>query len=147
MKNSSMSHLQICELQSKFREISSAKLHLERSRADDLRKIEKLTAERDNALAQNAELVAQVEALGDKLSEVVSLLDVDGMTAVQWLLDNCQDIESLLEFEPEQHLRERDAEVLSKFIEFMHKSSDCQLCEKSLEIASQYAERVKAGEK
>ena len=61
---------------------------------------------------QNAALAAQVEAFGDKLSEVVALLDVDGMTAVQWLLDNCQEIESLTNMEPEQHLAEIRAQAV-----------------------------------
>lgn len=56
-------------------------------------------------------LASTVEALSDKLSEVVALLDVDGMTAVQWLLDNCSEIESLIDIEPEQHLRDIRAEA------------------------------------
>lgn len=67
--------------------------------------LEKVTAERDA-------LAAQVEVLGDKLSEVVALLDVDGMTAVQWLLDNCQEIESLTNMGPQQHLAEIRAQAV-----------------------------------
>lgn len=70
-------------------------------------RIAELEAERDA-------LVAQVEALGDKLSEVVTLLDVDGMTAVQWLLDNCQEIEVLTDIEPQQHLAEIRAKAGEK---------------------------------
>lgn len=63
-------------------------------------------------------LAAQVWALRDKLSEVVALLDVDGMTAVQWLLDNCPEIESLTNIEPEQHLAEVKAEAIHEAIEY-----------------------------
>jgi hypothetical protein len=98
--------------------------------------IEGLTAERDA-------LAAQIEILGDKLSEVAALLDVDGMTAVQWLLDNCQEIEQLTNLEPEECLAQVRAGAVRDFIEFMYKSSDCNLCDKSLDVASQYAESIR----
>lgn len=66
--------------------------------------------------SERAALAAQVQALGDKLSEVVALLDVDGMTAVQWLLDNCPEIESLTDMEPQQHLAELRAEAIEQAV-------------------------------
>ena len=77
--------------------------------------IEKLKEQNAALIAERDALTAQVEALGDKLSEVVALLDVDGMTAVQWLLDNCQEIESLTNMEPQQHLAEIRADTAEKF--------------------------------
>jgi hypothetical protein len=35
------------------------------------------------------------------------------------------------------------ADAVNDFIQFMHSSSDCQLCEKSLNAASAYAERIR----
>jgi hypothetical protein len=77
------------------------------------KEIDKLTAERDA-------LAAQVDVLGDKLSEVVALLDFDGMTAVQWLLDNCQEIEQLTNLEPEECLAHVRAEAVDDVWKKLH---------------------------
>lgn len=98
---------------------------------------------------QNKELAAQVEALGDKLSEVVALLDVDGMTAVQWLLDNCPEIESLTNIEPEQHLAEIRAQAgragyITGAIEWTFSQTELAF---QIERASElYADNIKEGE-
>jgi len=81
-----------------------------------LKEIERLEIELKKRDEQNAALAAQVEALRYKLSEVVALLDVDGMTAVQWLLDNCPEIESLTNIEIEQHLAEIRAQAVESAI-------------------------------
>lgn len=85
-------------------------------------------------------LAAQVEALRDKLSEVVALLDVDGMTAVQWLLDNCPEIESLINIEPEQHLAEIRAQAV---IDFHHAWSQQTKVNSLAQFANQYADSIR----
>lgn len=110
-----------------------------------LLKIEKLLDERDNALAQNTELVAQVEYVKSHFYELIEV----AQRCDSWESFPQKPIDTAiaaLESTPTQHLRDRDAEVVSKFIEFMHKSSDCQLCERSLNNASEYAEKVRRGE-
>ena len=106
--------------------------------------IDTIIAERDNALAQNAELVAQVENLKSSLIFVASVFSGDNAKEHAEYID-WSEMHNLISKTPAQHLRDRDAEVVSKFIEFMHNSSDCQLCEKSLEVASQYAGKVRRG--
>lgn len=92
--------------------------------------------------SERAALAAQVQALGDKLSEVVALLDVDGMTAVQWLLDNCPEIESLTDMEPQHHLRELRAEAVLYAVKFFAPALDIET--ESLEW---YAAKVRQGGK
>ena len=70
MKNANLSNLDICKLQSAAFESRTANARLERERLENLKVIEKLTAERDAALAREAELVAQVEALKYHINRV-----------------------------------------------------------------------------
>lgn len=99
--------------------------------------VKSLIAERDAALAQNAELVAQVEFWKDTAEDCATM---------GTKVEACHRFEAALKKSPPQHLQDIQADAVSDFIEFMHKSRDCQLCEKSLNAATQYAERVKAGE-
>ena len=94
-------------------------------------------------------LAVQVEALRDKLSEVVALLDVDGMTAVQWLLDNCPEIESLTNIEPEQHLAEIRAQAgRAGFVAgYMLCNDGSPLIKHNYKgFADKYAETIRQGE-
>lgn len=97
---------------------------------------DKMKVERDEALAQNAELMAMVEAL--RIAALNAIHRMSGGEAKA-------DLRDAYDATPAQCLRDIQAEAVSDFIEFMHKSKDCQLCEKSLDAASQYAEGVRAG--
>jgi hypothetical protein len=100
----------------------------------------------DYERGKNAELAAQVEVLGDKLSEVVALLAVDGMTAVQWLLDNCQEIEKLTDFEPEDCLLEVKADAgRDGFIEGVYWVTSCEFPISKTIAANQYASKIRDG--
>lgn len=90
--------------------------------------------------AQNAELVATIEAL----RKFANSWNPEDASADPAFSDTFFD---LINESPQQCLRDVKVEAVSDFIEFMHQSGDCQLCEKSLEVASQYAARVKAGDK
>lgn len=46
----------------------------------------------------------------------------------------------------DQCLAEIRAKAVNDFIEFMYKSADCNLCEKSLDVAVSYAEKIRQGE-
>lgn len=112
--------------------------------------LNKVTAERDSVLAQNAELAAAVVVLSSKLKEVAALVDGDGFSAVQWILDNHADIGQLAIAPPQQHLRDVRAEAGRagyligiqdwRYAELKHQNFNIE------RSADNYAERVKAGE-
>ena len=94
--------------------------------------IEKLTAERDAALAREAGLVAQVEALREdnkKLKERNRKLDVDLLKALFYAPSS-----------PVSAQKAHEIEV------WYGKFKQVVLAKNSGESADQYAERVKAGE-
>ena len=102
--------------------------------------VEAIISDLDNALAQNAELVAQVEALRD------ACLDYENMeTPNAWGLI-FDEIKRCANATPTQHLRDRDAE----FVEMAIKS--CVIVECfgtpciSVRGLTQYAEKVRRGE-
>jgi hypothetical protein len=114
--------------------------------------IDTIIAERDNALAQNAELVAQVENLKSSLIFVASVFSGDNAKEHAEYID-WSEIHNLISKTPAQHLRDRDAEKgRAAFVAGFYKAKqvyDCELgqCATDLdEMASDYAERVKAGE-
>lgn len=49
------------------------------------------------------------------------------------------------QLEQGKKIAEIRAEAVKEFIEFMYKSKDCQLCNESLDKASQYADSILAG--
>lgn len=71
--------------------------------------LEKVTAERDA-------LAAQVEAFSNKLQNVAALVDGDGFTAVQWILDNHAEISQLVAATPQHHLRQVRADAVDEFM-------------------------------
>lgn len=122
-----------------------------------IRNAEKLESESDalskklRAAQHEAEaLAATVEALREALSEAVAAfnqyeLSVDDHPTIKHKL-LMQALNDELEAAPQQHLRDVRAEAVSKFIDFMYNSSDCQLCSKSLDVAVKYVKYVSDGE-
>ena len=114
--------------------------------------IEKLTAERDNALAQNAEQLAVIEYAYNKLyilshnrKDVSARLlgDADkGFEAVRAYLS--------LNKTPTQHLRDRDAEAgRAGYQQGIHEWRTAEMNYKSFDItfaSTEYAEKVRSGE-
>ncbi len=104
----------------------------------------------DALVAERDALAAQVEILGDKLSEVVTLLHVDGMTAVQWLLANCHEIEQLTNLEPEECLARVRAEAAKDgYIQGAAEYQESEDLRTDFDLhsrADKYAERVLKGE-
>jgi hypothetical protein len=70
------------------------------------------------------------------------------MTAVQWLLDNCQEIEKLTDFEPEDCLLEVKAEAgrdgfmycANKYGNMLYSTAELA------SAADQYANKIRGGE-
>jgi len=51
----------------------------------------------ETALKQaDADLISCAPEMYEMLEQVSKLVDVDGMEAIQWIIDNCHDVESLL---------------------------------------------------
>jgi len=86
--------------------------------------------------SKNSELLAQVE-----------LLRIAALNAVQSMSGGKAkaDLRDAYDTTPAACLARVRADAVSEFIQFMYSSSDCQLCEKSLNTASEYAERIKQG--
>lgn len=104
--------------------------------------LNKVTAERDSVLAQNAELAATVVVLSSKLKEVAALVDGDGFSAVQWILDNHADVGQLAIAPPQQHLRDVRAEAVLDF----HRAWSQQSKVNSFALfAKKYTENLKGG--
>ena len=100
--------------------------------------IEGLTAERDA-------LQAQVEALSKLHSDLTNadmVFEDDVHSGYLITTEQIDEMEHLLAT-PAACLAQVRAEAVRDFIEFMHKSSDCNLCDKSLDVASQYAESIR----
>ena len=70
---------------------------------------EKLTTEHDNALTQNAELVATIDALTDAAIQVCLRLDRDGVSTAG-IADDIEKLQEAVNKTPAQCLRERDIE-------------------------------------
>jgi len=90
-------------------------------------------------------LAAQVEILRSsslKVRDLYSLNNTLGAGTRRLVLA----WDAALSAEPSQALAEIRAEAVNDFIEFMYKSADCNLCEKSLDVAVSYAERIRQGE-
>ena len=117
---------------------------------------EKLTAERDSALAQNAELMAQVEALKGKVFAAYNFqlnVNADNKSGVLQVFEMLGDAFQAAKITPTQHLRDRDAEVgRAGFVAGFYKAKqvyDCELgqCATELdEMASDYAEKQEEGD-
>lgn len=120
--------------------------------------IEQLTAERDA-------LAATVEALQQSLLKCAELVNFDGGTAIDWLIDNCYDLRRQAKATPQQHLRDVRAEAVTECrlivaratttyrenpgMGFSSAIEDKTAKQLKWEIAKeleQYAERVKYGE-
>jgi multidrug resistance efflux pump len=108
-----------------------------RAMAAAAKEIDKLTAERDA-------LQAQVEALSKLHSDLTNadmVFEDDVHSGYLITTEQIDEMEHLLAT-PAACLTQVRAEAVRDFIEFMYKSSDCNLCDKSLDVASQYAESI-----
>lgn len=114
--------------------------------------IKKLTAERDNALAQNAELVAQVEAarkLYVRLTNNVEFADNgEGCYVADGKL--MADFDRWSDTAPTKHLRDIQAEAVDKFSAWVIDSpviiDKKQLRLDIFKATNQYADRIRRGE-
>lgn len=76
----------------------------------------------DQALAlsvQNAEMVAQIATLQQSVLKCSELVNVDGGTAIDWLIDNCDDLRSQATSTPQQHLRQIQADAVDEFLKLL----------------------------
>ena len=115
-----------------------------------LESMTQLTAERDSALAQNAELVAQVEVLSKSLkNQLNDCINFDGGKLTDSIMEHSCII---LKSTPTQHLRDRDAEVgRAGFVAGYERCWRDAVGSRVPEfvvpfLSNEYAERVKAGE-
>ena len=88
------------------------------------------------------ELQAQVEVLQDAAIKICLRLDSDGVSTYG-IADDVEALQEVVNKTPAACLAQVKADAVNDFIQFMHSSSDCQLCEKSLNAASAYAERIR----
>jgi myosin heavy subunit len=105
-----------------------------------------LTAECDNALAQNAELVAQVE----KMRSALELAFISVKTCYKQDLAPYSDVvqvEKAIKLSPKNNLRDRDAEVgRAGFVACLNLANSAGLEWVTYHDADQYAEKVRRGE-
>lgn len=89
---------------------------------------------------------AQHEA--EALAATVEALRVAALNAIHRMSggEAKADLRDAYDATPQQNLRDVRAEAVSKFIDFMYSSSDCQLCSKSLDAAVKYVKYVSDGE-
>ena len=108
--------------------------------------IDTIIAERDNALTQNAELVAQNENMKSSLIFVSSVFSGDNAK------DHAEHIDwpaiyKLTTATPTQHLRDRDAEVgRAGFVACLNLANSAGLEWVTYHDADQYAEKVRRDE-
>jgi hypothetical protein len=107
--------------------------------------IDTIIAERDSALAQNAELVAQVENLKSSLIFVASVFSGDNAKEHAEYID-WSEIHNLISKTPAQHLRDRDAEkgraaFVAGFNTCFNYDGDLDLAE----LSNNYSQQVKNG--
>jgi hypothetical protein len=83
----------------------------------------------------------------EELAAQVEVLRIAALNAVQSMSGGKAkaDLRDTYDATPAACLAQVKADAVNDFIQFMHSSSDCQLCEKSLNAASAYAERIRQG--
>lgn len=117
-------------------------------------RIRELTAERNELIQRNAELVAMVagrDALLNNLSKWIDQLPVPTKSATSWLMR----IDGVMKESPNQHLRQIQADAVRDFIlwgtlkmdpEFAEFKDSAETYIAQLDDKKAYAARVKAGE-
>ena len=109
-------------------------------------RIRELTAERDAALAQNAELVAQVEIVRSGLIDARKWVD-ERNNVCDKAKDFCDTLTDIIESTPTQCLRDIQAEAgRAGFVEASQYNFTVVSDHFINGHADEYAERVKAGE-
>ena len=126
---------------------------------------EAIVAERDSALAQNAELVAMVDRLNNFSNERIAMAAtlrncIEKVLGCEELVFNSDvvlvvsselvdDIRCALDATPTQHLRDRDAEVgRAGFVEGVRQMAENEIGWFGHDVdscANQYAEKVRSG--
>lgn len=102
---------------------------------------EKLTSDRDSALAQNAELVAHAALCKKAFDDLSGHCLSNGVFNAWNQAMDCTSLNAAMSSTSTQHLRDRDAEAVLSAVEFFKPARDVDV-----EALVSYAEKVRRGE-